>query len=143
MLESFGYDASQATFMRVRGVAALGILGLGVWTRRRTREPRASLLIAALAGSYLMLFNPRTLSSSYALTVGPAALLAAVFVLERRTRGAAVMLAIVLCWTVSYQLLPFVQHWLRPLACMAFLAVLIQQVAASDPRRAAALCAPL
>jgi hypothetical protein len=143
MLDSFGYHTSQATFMRVRGVAALGILGLGVWTRRRVREPRASLLIAALAGSYLMLFNPRTLSSSYALTVGPAALLAAVFVLERRTRGAAVMLGIVLCWTVSYQLLPFIQHWLRPLACIAFLAVLIQEVAASDARRPAALCAPL
>jgi alpha-1,2-mannosyltransferase len=137
MFDSFGFHASQARFMGARALAALGCFGLAVWTRKRVREPRASLLVAMLAGSYLVLFNPRTLSSSYALTVGPGALLAAVWLLERRTRIAAASLAIVLCWTVSYQLLPFIQHWLRPLACSAWLALLIHYVASSDARRPA------
>jgi hypothetical protein len=128
LILSVGWHWSERTYTALRGLAALGVLATCAWVRKELAEPHRSVFIGAFAASYLMLFNPRTLSSSYAMPMAAAALLAATFVLERRPRAAIVMLAIVGCWTVNYHQLAVIRHWLRPLACIAFVAVLVTEV---------------
>jgi hypothetical protein len=135
-----GWVMPHAAYLVLRLAAALVVLGICSYIRKQVREPRASLFIAAFAASYLMLFNPRTLSTSYVMVVSYAALLTALYILQLRKPAALVMGAIVLSWTVSYHMvgLGFIQHWLRPLACLAFCAALARELTLlarrSDPQ---------
>jgi hypothetical protein len=130
LLTTLHIALSQGAYLTIRGGAALCVLALAYWVRRRVLEPHASFLIAALAGSYLMLFNPRTQSSSYVMVVAPAALLCALALLEgsRARLRARVTLAIVVCWTISHHMVAAVEFWLRPVACLVFFAVLVDQI---------------
>jgi hypothetical protein len=122
-----GLDLSQQAYMIVRLCGAVAVLALGLWAHRRLVEPLASFLIAAYAASYLMLFNPRTLSSSYVMTIGPAAALATQYLFAQRKTMAALVLTILACWTISYQVIPLVEYWLRPIACIGFWVVLVYE----------------
>jgi hypothetical protein len=136
MFASVGWLLPHTSYLVLRLVVAFGVLGLGWYVRRYVREPFASFFIAAFAANYLMLFNPRTLSTSYVMTVSYAALLTACHAMQRRRRATLGMCAVVLGWTVSYRTsgLGFIQHWLRPLDCVVFCAALLQQVAAQTSR---------
>jgi hypothetical protein len=135
LLASVGWLLSHATYLVVRGCAAVATFGLCWLARTRCRDPRTSFLIAAFAASYLMLFNPRTLSTSYVMVGSSAALLASVYLLQRRWRPLSIMLGILFAWTLSYHVVGFVEHWLRPLACFAFCIVLTREALApqEDP----------
>jgi hypothetical protein len=137
LLSVAGFDLSHQAYMIVRLCGAAAVLGVGLWAHRRLSEPLASVLIASYAASYLMLFNPRTLSSSYVMTIGPAALLATQYLFARRAAIAAIVLAILTCWTISYHVIPVVEHWLRPFACIAFWVVLVYETWWSGLRRIA------
>lgn len=127
LLATFGWLMPHSTYWVVRLVAAACVLLTVLWTRRRVPEPHASFLLAGFAGSYLMLFNPRTLSTSYVMTVSFAAIASALYLLQRRVRAALAALSIVLAWTISYRVFSCLEHWLRPLACIAFGALLTCQ----------------
>jgi hypothetical protein len=126
---TLGLQWTNTTYTVMRALAALMIFVTCGWVRKRVPEPWASLYVSAFAAGYLMLFNPRTLSSSYAMPMSAAALLAALFVLDRDKRAAVGMLCVVGCWTVNHHVLAFVEHWLRPLACMVFLGLLVADAA--------------
>jgi alpha-1,2-mannosyltransferase len=136
LLATLGWVMPHTLYLVVRLVAALAVLGVCLRARLRTPEPYATFLIASLAVSYLMLFNPRTLSTSYAMTASCAGLLTSLYLLQRRTIAALVLLAVLASWTISYHLFPFVVQWLRPSACIVFAIVLIREVwrLGSDPR---------
>jgi alpha-1,2-mannosyltransferase len=125
---SLGLHWGERVYTSLRVLGAVGVFALCVWARQTVSEPYRSLFVSAFAASYLMLFNPRTLSSSYAMPMSAAALLTAVYLLECRKRGSLLMLAIVGSWTVNYHQLASVQHWLRPLACVGFVGMLVAEL---------------
>lgn len=108
--------------------AALGTLGLSLRVQRREREPYASLLIAAFAGSYLVLFNPRTQSTSYVLTGSIAAVFAAIQLIEQQPRWASALFLLCGVWTVNYNWTGFagIEYWLKPLGGLAFASFLLR-----------------
>jgi alpha-1,2-mannosyltransferase len=115
-------------------VAAFATLGISLRLRGRVSEPHASLLLAGLANAYLVLFNPRTQSTSYALTATIAALLAVDHALKRR-HGLAIVLSLsVLAWTVNYHWwgLGGIAYWLKPLVGVAFAGVLLRDALAAE-----------
>jgi hypothetical protein len=115
LLVTCGVELSSRAYTLLRTVAALLALAWAVRWRRQT---------CAIATAYLVLFNPRTLSSSYVMPGGYAAL-ALVDPLQRRQRGRAVFLAaICLAWSINHHVVPQVQYWLRPLAAIMFILVL-------------------
>lgn len=130
LLASLGWLMPHVTYLVVRVCAAVVTLALCWMAQHRSREPRTSFLIGAFAASYLMLFNPRTLSTSYVMVGSSASLMAAVYLLQRRLRPLSIMLGILLAWTLSYHVLGFIEHWLRPLACIAFCVVLVREALA-------------
>ncbi|MDB4974452.1 MAG: hypothetical protein JWN48_2793 [Myxococcaceae bacterium] len=121
LLASVGVSLTARTYTGLRMLAALGVLGFGRWTCARLDEPRAAIVICALSGSYLMLFNPRTLSSSYVLPGAFVALLAAESALTRRWKPTVALVSIAVAWSVNHHVVPWVEYWLRPLACAGFL----------------------
>jgi len=130
LFETLGLSLSHAAYTSLRSAAAVSVLGLAYWTRRRVLEPYASFLVGAFACSYLMLFNPRTQPSSYVMVAAHAALIAAVALLavaHARTRAVCAII-ICVCWTITPHMLAIVEFWLRPAACIAFFGVLIGQV---------------
>jgi hypothetical protein len=129
LLTSAQLAVSPGGYLALRAVSALGVLVLAALARKRLRDPLATFMVCSLGLNYLMLFNPRTLSSSYAMTGAVAAVLAARYVLQR---GAGVRrgltITILLAWTLNHHVVPGVQYWLRPLACVAFFAVLVREL---------------
>jgi alpha-1,2-mannosyltransferase len=108
--------------------AAFATLGICWHVLRRIREPQASLLIATYAVSYLVLFNPRTQSTSYAMTGSMAALLAVAHASEGRWARSLGFVLSCMLWIVNYNWdgFAFVECWLRPLGALAFLAYVIE-----------------
>jgi hypothetical protein len=93
------------------------------------------VLTAALAAGYLMLFNPRTLSSSYVMTASFAGIFAAVQLFEHGRALGLVMVFACLAWTVNrhWHGFAFTQYWLKPAAGVAFLVVLVREALAPLP----------
>ena len=117
----------------IMGALALAICALA---RRRIREPLAIALIAALAATYLMLFNPRTQPNSYVLVASLAGPLAAAWFIQGRVRLALAVALICGAWSIDVHIFGDVlEHWWRPLWAVAFGAVVVRE--AIGPRRAA------
>jgi hypothetical protein len=127
LLTQAGVTLSSRNYLLLRTGAALSVFALAV-RALRVEEPRSTFLVSSLALAYLMLFNPRTLSSSYALTGAVSALLGAQYLLQRRYRLTVAILAIQLAWSINHHVVPWVEFWLRPLACVAFFAVLAYEI---------------
>jgi len=132
MLAMFGWLMPHPIYLVVRALAALGVLWICWLGRQRVREPEFTLLLAALALGYLMVFNPRTLASSYVLTGALAGLLAEICFYEGRRRQALLFAGIALVWNVNrhWHGLGWIQYWLKPAACVAFLGLLIRDALA-------------
>ena len=128
LLATVGWLMPHSIYLLVRAGAALGVLGIALRAKQRLSEPNRSLSIAALAASYLMLFNPRTLSTSYVIPAAWCGLLAGMYIVQQRRREAAVMALILSSWTISYHEFGFVVHWLRPVGCIAFGVMLLREV---------------
>lgn len=128
LLATLGWVMPHDVATVVRLLAALGVLGLCFRARKCLRESYAAVLVAAFAVAYLMLFNPRTQSTSYAMPGAVIAVLAALYLIEERRRAFFVMLAIQTAFTLNYHWLPFIELWLKPLACVVFFAFLLHEV---------------
>ena len=125
MLASFGLRLSSAAYWGLRSVFALLVLCACLLLRRRLPEPFATTSVMGLTLGYLMLFNPRTLSSSYVMVAAFAAPLAAAAMLHGAPRRAMVLGACVVAWNLNHHVFGFAQHWLNPLACLVFCAELL------------------
>ena len=145
LLAALGWLMPHPLYLAIRALAAAGVLWLCWRARRNLREPQATMPMASLTVGYLMLFNPRTLSSSYTMTSCMAGLLAAAYLFERQRAAALTLLLIAVAWTVNrhWPGFSFVKDWLKPAACLAFDALLIREVFAPLERwRAPAVALP-
>jgi hypothetical protein len=124
----------------VRVFAAMATLFSCVMAHRRMRDPYATVFTAAFAVTYLMLFNPRTQSTTYSIVGCLAAVLAAVCALDGRRKLAAAITVIVLAWTVNAHTFHFIEFWLKPLACVFFAVLLMQELV--RPSRTTVLANP-
>ena len=127
LLASAGWRIPHFTYVVVRMVAAVATVAVSM-RARRLGPAQAAVVIAGLAAGYLMLFNPRTQSTSYVIAAAPAAVLAAAHLLERRRANAAPLMAVVLVWMVSYHDVAAIQFWLKPLGAIVFLASLLHVI---------------
>jgi hypothetical protein len=134
LLSHVGYDPSYELKTVVRVIFALIFLGLGWMGVRRINRVEAAWVIGALSADYLMLFNPRTETCSYAF-LGPwVASLALFYSQQTKSKW--------LIWALGFGALglacdgfPKLGHlsihdmtdrWLKPLIALLFLPVLIQ-----------------
>jgi hypothetical protein len=140
LLASLGWWMPHPVFLAARALAALGVLWLCWRARRQLPGPEAAVLTAALAVGYLMLFNPRTLSSSYVMTGSLAGVFAAVYLFERQRALLLVMACSSLSWTLNrhWHGFAFIRYWLQPCACLAFLAVFAREALVPRQRLPAA-----
>lgn len=123
MLSYFGVPTEPHQLLPVRAAAALVTAGLALVARRRWPEPLAAMWVFVLATSYLMVFNPRNESNTYAVVAPALALVAALAFLVRR-RPAALLFAVLFAQATCnlYRpLLPGVQYWLKPASVLLFL----------------------
>lgn len=119
---------SERAFFELRAAfAVLTLVACGI-SRRRLREPLASCHVMALALSYLMLFNPRTLSTSYVMVAGFGSLLTAAYWARRRQLTAAALAGCTLIWNLNHHVVPPIVNWSNALGCCAFVAVLLREV---------------
>ncbi len=119
MVATFGWVIPHDVATVLRVVAAFATLAIGAVARRRVREPYAIALIVALAAAYLMVFNPRSQSSSYAIPGAIVAVLAAMYWCERRRGAFVVVLLMQVAFTLNHNYLPPIELWLKPLALIA------------------------
>ena len=128
VVATLGWWMPHAIYLVVRAVAALVTLALCWRARARLQLATAAVVIAAAAATYLMLFNPRTQSTSYVIATAPAAALAALHLLERRWSAAAPLVIVTLAWMVSYHDVAAIEFWLKPLGAVILAAALIHTV---------------
>lgn len=118
---------SERSLFAIRGVCALIVLAACARLQRHARPPLASSYVLSLCFAYLMLFNPRTLSTSYVMVAGFAGLLAAAHWHAGRLRLAAGFAGCALAWNINHHVVGGVQHWLNAVACMVFVALILPE----------------
>jgi alpha-1,2-mannosyltransferase len=123
MLWTFGWRLPFAWIKGIGIVMAAATLGLA-WRAVRIDRRAAPLWIAALAGTYLMLFNPRTETNSY-IILAATALPFVADALGRRARGEAACLVFLMLalGSDSYgsPIYPWTNLWLKALVATGFL----------------------
>jgi len=117
----------RAVYWALRVVAALVVLAASVRVRNRMRALHAAVLIMALSAAFLVLFNPRSQSTSYDIPAGISTVLGVEWIEDGSARG-LVFIALVLGWMLNYHTAPFIEHWLKPALDIAFGVVLGRQV---------------
>ncbi len=134
LLQTVGIEVSGSVQMAIRfGAAALTLLA-GWHAHRRLPASRCPPYLFAIAGCYLMLFNPRTENNTYALVAPAIGLLCAeAFLVQRNTAlgWVLVLLAtgIVGSFEIGRRLVPTAHPvWLAPLMCVGFTALLLGQL---------------
>jgi hypothetical protein len=134
MLHTAGLDVSEPVQTALR-IGFAGFTLLAAWLAYRRLPPeRCGIYLYALAGCYLMLFNPRTENNTYALIAPAIGLFCAeAFLVERNFRqGTAIALAaigIVCRYEVGILLVPTERPvWMAPLMCVGFSTVLLGQL---------------
>ncbi|SDU01642.1 Protein of unknown function [Verrucomicrobium sp. GAS474] len=122
-----GHPVPQQTLHLVSVGAALGVLLLSLAAPRN--DPRnAPLWIAALAGAYLMLFNPRTEENSYVILAAVVLpFLAHAMAMGRKGEAGCLVLLVLLLGCDSYGdwIRPWSHLWLKALLALAFLGYLM------------------
>jgi alpha-1,2-mannosyltransferase len=114
--------------------AAVGALAMCWLARQRRAEPWPSAILMAITAVYLMLFNPRTESNSYVIlspAVGLAAGLLSLYPARRVEFWITV--AISLCLWSDGWAYHWTHLWLKQIACIAFLVLLIREMIRQRP----------
>lgn len=129
LLVSFGLPAPERVLTAVRGIAALGTLGL-CWLAVRRFPAVGPVFVLALGAIYLMLFNPRTEGLSYVILGPAAALWATREALARRWPTFAGLLLLCLAFQFSTQMaLGHKNYWVRPLGTILFAGLVVAEIA--------------
>lgn len=124
-----GFELSTGATLALSSVAALLVLALAWMAKKHLPREQACLILYALAGTYLMLFCPRTENNTYAL-LGPALALAwAQSWHGRRYWLASTHALLAIGIGSSYELgrwftPPEQAVWLAPSCCLPFLLLL-------------------
>jgi hypothetical protein len=127
LLWTLQLELPDGVFFALRAACAIAVLALGAKLLRRCREPFATSQVLALALGYLMLFNPRTLSTSYVMVTGFGALFAVAHERAGRPRTAAAYALCVLAWHLNRHVFGWAQHWLNPLAGAVYCGLLVRE----------------
>jgi hypothetical protein len=134
MLHIAGLDVSEPAQTALR-IGFAGLTLLAAWLAHRRLSPeRCGIYLFALAGCYLMLFNPRTENNTYALIAPAIGLFCAeAFLVERNARlGTVIACAaagIVCRYEVALLLVPTERPvWMAPLMCVGFSTILLGQL---------------
>ncbi|MFN0055426.1 MAG: glycosyltransferase family 87 protein [Planctomycetales bacterium] len=136
MLQIGGVSLPAPVQTGLRMIAALLTLFLAQAVRRAMPATRAAVYLYALAGCYLMLFNPRSENNTYALVAPVLGIFCAEEFLIRKAHGRGALLALLALGTVgSFEfgsfLLPDAEPvWLAPLMCLAFTGYLLTRMRA-------------
>lgn len=128
LLATFGWTMPHRLSTAIALVAALGVLIACYAARRRLRDPYATVLVVGFAATYLMLFNARTQSTSYTMPVAIASVLAGSYLIERRRGAVAMMVAVLVGWSINHHWVAAVELWLKPLSAAVFGAWLVREV---------------
>jgi alpha-1,2-mannosyltransferase len=134
VLRIAGLHVPQAAQTAVRAVFAGLTLAACLYFRPKLQAQRFGLYLFALAGCYLMLFNPRTENNTYALLAPAIGVFCAEAVRSRRAARAWLLLGISLAMLGSYEIgrlitPPAQSVWLAPLAAIAFTALVLRELA--------------
>ncbi|MDX2118847.1 MAG: glycosyltransferase 87 family protein [Planctomycetota bacterium] len=121
LLRAMNIDVPDAIMTLVRGVAALGTLGVAWVARQRWGDPLGSLAVLTFAAVYICLFNPRTEGLTWSLAIGPVVLFLCTQLLDQRWRAAGLLLVIAVLIDASQTFTGGVNTFLRPIAGLAFL----------------------
>ncbi len=134
MLTTFHVNISQTTELVLQLAAALGALATCWLARRRWPEPWPSAILVTITAIYLMLFNPRTESNSYVI-LSPTVGLAAGLLSLNRARFVEfwIMVAISFCLWSDGWAYHWSHLWLKQLACIVFLLMIIREMVRSYP----------
>jgi hypothetical protein len=142
ILSLLGLKMPEWLQMVVRLAAAGAALDLAFIAVSRAPRPVAIQQVVALAACYLVLFNPRTENSTYAV-LAPSLGLAAALAWQSGQRRAALIhiglaASIVGGWTISRTLVPTAPPvWVAPLAACVFAVILVREILQANPACAA------
>ena len=128
LFATFGPTIPHDTYLWIRMIAAFGVLAVAWETRSRIREPFASFMVASVAMSYLMIFNPRTQSNSYVMTAPFVSLLGSRYVVRRRYAEAIVLFFIGMTWNLGDRWFTPFKYWLKPSSCILFLGMMLREL---------------
>lgn len=107
----------------LRGAAALLTLAMCWVGLRRWGHQAGSLLLLTYTAGYILLFNPRTENNTYVLLAIPLGFFAAhAFLVARRLPLGALLAALTVFMSASYELTRGHNYWLNPVSCLLFLA---------------------
>lgn len=124
-----GWVMPMSKFLVLQLIAAAGTLWLCLKTFRWWNDPAASFFVLTLSACYLMLFNPRTEGNSYVILTPAIALPAALLFLDPRRRMAAwILVGIAFCLTGNLWAYKATVHWLKPLACILFIILMVREL---------------
>ena len=132
LLSSVGIALSDGEYLALRALAAAAMFAFASFARAFVREPMTSVLIGALAMSYLMLFNPRTQATWYVMIAAFAGVLAARYLLRGRARATLLLIVITVAWDVSANVAGWSKYWLKPLGACVFLVLLVREAVAGS-----------
>ncbi len=145
LLATLGVNLSMSAQSWLRLIAALLTLLACWWAVRRRDKLHGPLMTLALAGCYLMLFNPRTEGGSYVILAIPLAALALWHIdAQKRWLPALPLIFIALGWAFSYDLSQTLaklarrivgpenigewRYWLSPLLALFFTGIVLSHI---------------
>ena len=125
MLREGGLTMPDAAALAARVLAGAYAAGLCWWRVRARAAPQRAFLLFAMAGIYLMLFNPMTEVNSYVILAPVPAVLAAAILVRRPTAPGGWLLAgmclLLSADNVSRRVLLATRNWLSPAIAVALL----------------------
>ena len=125
VVHATGWPMPHALLAVVRLLGAVGASVLTWELRRHWRAPDRTLMLCAVAATYLMLLNPRTQASSYVLVAPIAAVASARLLLRGRRRAGSLLAVLCLSWMVHVH---FAKEWLKPLTCLVFAVLVAREI---------------
>ena len=147
-LQVAGAHAPPVVETVARGFMALATLAACLAALRRLPRERATLYLVALATLYIVLFNPRTESNTYAVLAPALGLFFGLAYAEGRWLSAWSFLTIAACVVSNYEFCRLFSPvesaiWLAPLAASVFMVIVIRDLSlelsnARGPREFAA-----
>jgi hypothetical protein len=124
-----GWTIPEKIYQVIQIIAALGTLGLCWIASRRWGNSGRAFFLFAFATGYLMLFNPRTESSSYVIFTPAVALPAAWLLIDlRRSLAGWTLVAIAFCLFCDGWAYSATHNWLKALVCIIYLGLLIREL---------------
>jgi len=126
---SLGWVIPHSLLLALQALAGVATLAMGMLAMRRRSTPVAQAFVLGFATCYLMLFSPRTETSSYVILAPVVALAAAILFLDRaRFVAGWVLVLICVCFFCDAWAYNLTAHWLKPVACAVFVGLMTAEL---------------